>query len=254
VPNPAVSALQAAAGRLGLEVRRAGGETDKHRQRGLLLAHLGVTLVLDAGANVGQYAAIHLREWTGYTGRIASFEPVGASHEACAAAARSDAGWTTHPYGLSDRSASLPMTVPEGHSDLSSLHGLTPAGARFIAGTRTRVEDVAVERLDDVIDAIAGPDDRLALKLDVQGHEGAVLRGAQRTLDRVVLVECELPLLALYERQDTFEGLLGTFATAGFVPVGMRSNHVDPRTGFAVDADVFLVRAEAAAAAPGEGP
>jgi FkbM family methyltransferase len=242
VPNRAVTALQAAAGRLGLEVRRVGAETDKHEQRRLLLEHLAVTLVVDAGANVGQYAGTHLRRWTGYTGRIASFEPVRVSFEAAARAARGDDAWTTYPYGLSDRSATLPMTVPDGQSDLSSLQDTTSAGARLMAGARVMVEQVTVERLDDVIADVAGPQDRLALKLDVQGHEAAVLRGAARTLARVVLLECELPLVALYEGQGSFRDLLAVLWDAGFTPVGVRSNYVDPATGFALDADAFFVR------------
>lgn len=235
-----VKVAQAAAARFGIEVRRAGRTMTNHQQRSMLLDRLGVTLVLDAGANVGQYAGVHLRQWTAYTGRIASFEPVSASYIQCAQAAQTDPLWDTYPYGLSDASATVPILVPEGQSDLSSLHPPTKFGSRLLESHAIRTEQVEVRRLDDVIDQIARPDDVLALKLDVQGHEAAVLRGSTRTLERVVLVECELPLVAVYQDQATFEEMMAAFSNDGFMPVGLSANCVDPTTGFAVDADVFF--------------
>jgi FkbM family methyltransferase len=230
--------LRSSAERLGI---RAAPET-RHSQRALLLRHLRVDLVLDVGANAGQYGGVHLREWTGYRGRIASFEPVSACYAQCAVAAAKDRSWMTFPYGLSDIDQSAMITVPAGQEDLSSLHAFTGTGERMTETTTTSTERVSLRRLDGVIDEIAKPSDRLALKIDVQGHEGAVLRGAVRTLERVLLVECEIPLVSMYQGQQTFAEMLALLADAGFFPVGMQSNYVDPASGYAMDADVFLTR------------
>jgi FkbM family methyltransferase len=203
---------------------------------------LDVDLVLDVGANVGQYAGIHLRDWTGYRGRIASFEPVSTSYAQCDAAAKDDPLWTVFPYGLSDAGRTVPITVPAGQEDLSSLHAFTDVGKKMIEMTTSRTELVTLRQLDEVIGHVSTPTDRLALKLDVQGHEAAVLRGACSALTRVVFVECEMPLVGMYEGQDTFPRLLALLAAHGFGPVGMYSNYVDPTTGYSMDADMFLVR------------
>jgi FkbM family methyltransferase len=232
------TAVKAAAEQFGLRTP----PQNRHTQRALLLDHLGVDLVLDVGANVGQYAGIHLRRWTRYEGRIASFEPVGSCFAQCAAAAAEDPSWEAFPYGLSNVEDTVPITVPAGQEDLSSLHGFTAAGAKMIETTTASVEHVNLRRLDDVIGEVSRSSDRLALKLDVQGHEAAVLRGAERTLKRVVLVECEMPLVPMYDGQPTFATLLGLLAGSGFGPVGMASNYVDPQTGCAMDADVLLIR------------
>jgi FkbM family methyltransferase len=228
--------------RLGIEITRTGANTGKHQQRAMLLNHLAVDLVLDVGANVGQYASIHLRDWTGYTGRIASFEPVESCFAKFAGAALADTAWTAMPYGLSDVAGPRTINVPVGQEDLSSLHGYTTVGEKMTETTTTTAQEIDLRRLDDEIDALAKPADRLALKVDVQGHEAAVLRGAAETLKRVVLVEIEMPLVAMYDGQETFADLLAILADAGFSPVGMSSNYVDPETGRAMDADVFLVR------------
>lgn len=218
-----------------------------HDQRRLLFEALQISLVIDVGANIGQYAGVYLREWTGYRGNIVSFEPVGASYEYCASQARFDDKWTVEHLGLSDTASTLRIYVPDGASDLSSIHPLTSTGLSMTSGRTLATEEVQVRRLDDVIGDHATLEDRIALKIDVQGHEAAVLRGGRVALQRVALLECEMPLVALYEDQESFLGLLTEIDQAGFVPVGMRSNYIEPVRGVAVDADFFFVQKEAMA-------
>jgi hypothetical protein len=80
--------------RLGLEVHRIGGRPIEvplpHVVR--LLARENINLVLDVGANIGQFA-YDLRR-SGYCGRIVSFEPLSAAHEKLSAWAAADAALT----------------------------------------------------------------------------------------------------------------------------------------------------------------
>jgi FkbM family methyltransferase len=234
---------QRAAALAGFELQRAGHEADRHAQRAILLERLGVSVVLDVGANIGQYAAEHLRRYSRYRGRVISFEPVAECYEQCAARAQDDSLWTAFHYGLSDVAGVVPIHVPRGQTDLSSLRTATAAGSRMMAGHSIDVEHVEVRRLDDVIDDLAGGADVLALKLDVQGHELAVLSGAQQTLKRVALLECELPLVPLYEGQDSFVEMLARVQAMDFVPVGIMPNYLDRASGYVMDADVLFVSA-----------
>ena len=114
----------------------------------------------------------------------------------------------------------MAILVPEGRSNLSSLQPPNKFGSRLLESHAIRTELVEVRALDDVMDQIARPDDVLALKLDVQRHEAAVLRGSPHTLERVVLVECGLPLVAMHQDQASFETMLAAFSNDGLVPVG----------------------------------
>jgi FkbM family methyltransferase len=228
----------------GFEVRRYDpAAIDQHRQRRLLFDRLGVNVVLDVGANVGQYAGTHLRHWTGYAGRIESFEPVMASHRACAAAAHDDNLWTVHQFGLSDRDGAATINIPDGASDLSSLLAFTARGRHMTSEAAVTQEQVTLHRLDDLFEQLAEPGSRVALKLDVQGYEAAVLRGAEHSLSQVVLIECELPLAPLYEGSDSFADLVTLITGMDFSPIGMWTNYIDRSTGAALDADAFFVRA-----------
>ncbi len=213
----------------------------QHEQRARLLAALEVTLVVDGGANVGQFAAEHLRGGSGWTGPIASFEPVPPTAAALRERAAGDPGWAVHELALSDAEGVATITVPGTSSDLASFAPLTEDGVRLVNGDKAArtAYDVRTVRLDAA--GVVGPDDRVALKLDLQGHEPQALAGAAGILEQVVLVEVELPLVPIYAGQGGFAEHLAAYAELGFVPVGFHNNWV-PQDGRAIDVDALLVR------------
>ena len=79
-----------------------------------LLRHRATDLMLDVGANTGQYATA-LRE-AGYAGHIVSFEPLSAAHAACARAASRDQNWEVAEFH-----------VEKGHLD-DVFRSITTAG------------------------------------------------------------------------------------------------------------------------------
>ncbi len=93
--------------RFGLDIahfRPAAG------RRAEIMASLEIGMVLDVGANVGQYAT-ELRRF-GYGGSILSFEPVSEAFDELVRASSADAGWecVRLALGQSDGSAKLGVT------------------------------------------------------------------------------------------------------------------------------------------------
>ncbi len=80
--------------------------------------------------------------------------------------------------------------------------------------------EVQVVRLDDLLaqSGLAASDFSL-LVLDVQGFELGVLRGADRTLDAIDAVACEVASVPLYENGSTAESLDAHLADRGFARV-----------------------------------
>ncbi|HET6507367.1 MAG TPA: FkbM family methyltransferase [Baekduia sp.] len=212
----------------------------KAEQRRQLLASLGVTVVIDGGANVGQYAIDELRQGSGWTGRIVSFEPVPTTFASLARRAKEDALWQVRCEGLGDAAGTVTCHVPRFASDMASVSELTPT-ARAIAGSQVVDQcDVVIVRLDQC-DGVVESDDVIALKLDVQGHERFAIDGAAGVLEQIALIECEVAYEPLYEGQVPFVEQLGQMAECGFRPVGVYNNLMF-RGGRIFDADVLLVR------------
>ena len=179
-----------------------------------LLAERAVSVVLDVGANEGQFAS-ELRAW-GYRGRIVSFEPIPAVAAALRARASTDPAWEVREEALGAAEGTATLHV----SALSAFSSLrTPLPSVLTLDDRsTPVEtvEVTVRRLDDVFDDLVDVGDRAFLKLDTQGNEADVLDGTPEALARVEGVQLELGVRRLYEGEQLAPALIARMEGAGF--------------------------------------
>lgn len=180
-----------------------------------MLDHFGITLVLDIGANTGQYVG-YLRA-AGWTGRVVSFEPVTGVHGVLAGNAAADPAWEVAPamaLGSADGAAEITLS---NESDMSSLLALRDEILAVSPSTAAGgTERVNVRALDSLFDDYAGADDRVFLKIDTQGFERAVLDGARNSLPRIAGLQVELSLIPLYEGEALWRELVDRLEAAGF--------------------------------------
>jgi FkbM family methyltransferase len=178
-----------------------------------------VDLVIDVGANEGQFA-LELRSF--YGGEILSFEPVASAFEKLAAAAAADPDWQVHKLALGSRASTQTINVA-GRSVFSSLLKANAySSQRFGQGaSAASVEVVSVRRLDDVLEEIRPAARRIFLKLDTQGYDMEVFRGLGNWLARVVALQSEVSLVAIYEGMPHWTETIAVYETAGFGVVAM---------------------------------
>lgn len=211
------------------------------------IAHFGVDCVIDVGANAGQYATM-LRSDVGFTGTIISFEPNPAVYAHLAQAAGKDARWFTHNIALTDADGEAQFNIMAA-DQFSSLNkpgeGLEP-----IFAERNRVErSVAVtcRRLDSLLPELEGARDARAilLKMDTQGHDASVCRGAGAVLGRMAGLQTELAVRALYDGATDYRAMIALLAEVGFVPNAMFANNKG-HFPLLVELDGLFVRADLA--------
>jgi FkbM family methyltransferase len=202
-----------------------------------------INCVIDVGANRGQYASM-LRS-SGYAGRIVSIEPL---PELCAELRRlADPEWRVINVALGDEEEVLPFNVFAA-TDLSSflrpkadIESIVPhAQLKGVASIRVTELDRLVP---EVTEGIAEP--RIFLKLDTQGFDLRVLKGAGQTLAHVFLMQSEISIIPLYEDMPTYFEALTAFHALGFIPSGFFSVYEEQQSGINVDYDVVLTRATA---------
>ena len=187
-----------------------------------LLQLLKVDCVLDVGANKGQYANF-LRAHADYKGEILSFEPVPELAMVLSERAKKDPLWHVFPCALGAREESLPINVTQG-TTLNSFLAPVRSGVEYIdqINTVVRTEKVPVRTVDSVLkERESSSSDTFFLKLDTQGYDHEVLKGATDSLPRIAALQTEISCLPIYEKMTGFLESLEALKKLGFDVTGM---------------------------------
>jgi FkbM family methyltransferase len=207
--------IRALAHRFGFDIHRYNPYHSADLRLFAMLVANRINLVLDVGANTGQYAKM-LRH-VGYSGRIVSFEPLSDAHRSLVEAASRDANWTAaERVAIGSSSSELTINIA-GNSMSSSLLPMADTHASVAPeSVYIGTETVRVVPLDEVAPKYASTSDRVLLKLDVQGYEAAVLEGAPVTLANATGVQLEMSFVELYVGQPLFQDLFAALTQRGF--------------------------------------
>jgi FkbM family methyltransferase len=232
--------------RLGVDIVRYSPAGHPIARRRALFDAYGVDLVLDAGANRGQYAR-QLRTM-GYRGRIVSFEPVSDVYDMLARAAARDRLWTTVNVGLGDIDGSATMHVSDARVFSSLLSRSTQRDYLDPESAPIRDETVQIRRLDSISDEYLADASSPYLKIDTQGFDAQVLDGAGKTIDRYVGVQVELSLVPLYVGENNYQDTIIWLLDRGFELMSVEPGESDPRTGRLYWMDALFFRDVASAA------
>jgi FkbM family methyltransferase len=234
---------------VGLDVRRLDPLASEHTRLALLLDANQVDLVLDIGANAGQWA--HELRRAGYAGDMISFEPLIQAHMKLTRKAVRDRRWAVAPrVALGERNAEVEIHVA-GNSVSSSLLQMLPmhsSGAPKSAYVGS--EKTPMVTLDSLIGKVIPSGRRIFCKLDVQGYEAKVLAGAHSLLKDTIGLQMEISLAPLYQGQPTFGELLNTMSRSGFEIFGFVPGFVDPATGRMLQIDGVFFRSASKGATP----
>jgi FkbM family methyltransferase len=239
-------AIQRVLRSLGYEIRRF--TLDEMNRLKLLLEIHQVDVVLDIGANIGQFAST-LRV-AGFRGTIISFEPQSQAHSRLQKLAVLDPDWIVAPRSaIGAEPGEITMNLSANSVSSSALpildtHTESSKGSRYVGQ-----EIAPVIRLDDS-DAIPR-EGRIFVKIDTQGLEDQVIMGAPDVLARAVGVQCELSLAQLYEGQPDYLEVLRKLTAMGFEPWSVEPGFEDPQSRRLLQMDVTMFKGASNASAAG---
>ena len=200
-----------------------------------------VNLVFDVGANAGLYGRI-LRD-AGYHGRIVSFEPLSAVREKLLEVSSKDPLWEVAPraaIGSEDGEIEIHVagnTVSSSVLEMLESHrGAAPESA-YVGSEKT-----PLQRLDTVAPDYLRDDSQLFIKVDTQGYEDQVLKGAEHLLPKAVGLQLELSLVPLYKDQCLFTEMVARCNALGFNLWTISPVFGDSRTGRLLSVDAIFFR------------
>jgi FkbM family methyltransferase len=231
-------AIQATFHSVGLDIRRHAGSLARLRCR--LLRSGAITVVIDVGANIGQYAGAVRR--CGFQGRIVSVEPLPEAHTSLVRSAKHDSRWEQHNLALGKRDGNITINVSANSVSSSALPMLTSHLDAAPQSVYTGTVLAKVRRLDTLRDQLVRPADRVWLKLDVQGLESDVLEGAGGTLEQVAGIEAELSLVPLYKDQELFYEVSEHLYSRDFFCAFLEPEFADPRSGHMLAINALFLR------------
>lgn len=230
--------------RAGFEVSSYSPDLDWERNYMAQLETHQVNVVLDVGANSGQYAT-DLRR-AGFKDRVVSFEPLSKPFSQLASKASKDPLWESRQWALGDIDGKVSINVAGNAGESSSvLPMLKSHQDAFPWANYVGTEEVLIYRLDCVAPQFLRPTDVTFLKIDVQGFEKQVLAGGKSTLnDHCVGMQLELSFAALYEGGMLIHEALDLAYSLGFTLTGMIPCVTDTRNGRMLQADGIFFRAD----------
>lgn len=170
-----------------------------------------IDLVLDGGANRGQWSTEIRREFPSMP--VISIEPILAAYQELEIIAYEVGNWSTLNVALGENTGISTMNVANNGEQSSSLlqpddHLNYYPTVEFVTTQETKV--ITLDSID-IKNA-----SRIFLKLDLQGNELPALKGATNLLRKVKAIELEMTTVKMYQDQATFLEVASYLADHGF--------------------------------------
>ena len=210
------------------------------RRRKKLLAHFGITKILDVGANTGQYAQ-ELRKIE-FEGTIVSFEPISGVFEALKKNMINDSKSVLKNFALGDKNETKTINIAKNLAS-SSFFSRTKYFEEIASqADYISEEQVEIKILDSIFDTICTDDDVVFLKLDTQGYEKNILNGAKESLMKIKGIQIELALKPTYNEAPNFKEIFKIIEDAGFTLFSLEEGFEDENSGRLIEVDGIFFR------------
>ncbi len=186
-----------------------------------VIESLNIDLVIDAGANEGQFAR-SLRKF--YLGEIHSFEPVSSVFDILLESTVSDPLWHAHKFALGNHESEQNINVSNFSVFSSLLEVNQYCDRRFGEQSATaKKELISVRRLEKVLDNICSEirNRKIFLKMDTQGFDLKVFEGLGNKLQYVYAIQSEPSLVPIYDGMPHWTDSILAYERAGFKVAGL---------------------------------
>jgi len=190
-----------------------------------------VTLILDIGANRGQYA-MGMRA-IGFEAAIESFEPDPDIFKKLKLNSIRDANWKVHNKALIDnKSKTMNFFVSSNSGFSSSLLKFTEVFSQVYDGIRVQNEiEVECENFGNWL-VQHSSEQAIFIKADIQGFEKRLFESVSlQDFPNIRAIMLEVSFTALYEGEWDLVGAVTYFNSSGFSLIGVSTEDYDSKYG-----------------------
>ena len=210
-----------------------------HFGRFKILKFLNIDLILDVGANKGQYAS-SLR-WGGYKGNIISYEPLNSAFKILKHKSILDKKWDVFNFGLGDINGVFKINESKNSYsssilDISTKHLQESPNSKYICNY-----EVNIKRLDDIFFETAKDFNNIFLKIDTQGFEEKIILGAKQSLKFIKLIQMEVSIEELYTEEKLLLEMCNLMDRIGFKVISIEPGFFSKSNGFMLQAEIIFL-------------
>lgn len=189
----------------------------KSSAKHLIVKHIegrNIDTILDVGANIGQFG-IDLT-YAGYRDKIISFEPEISSFTILQRNSRKRKHWIAINLGLGSSESKLLLNVSGNYGLRSSFLSMEQIHLENLPSSRiVHTQEIAISTLDRQLKILNVNPNSALLKLDVQGFEYEVLKGARDSLSKIPYCFFEVSLVQMYRNEGSLLDLLNYLSNFG---------------------------------------
>lgn len=200
-----------------------------------------INLVLDVGANTGQFAQ-YLRQDIRYLKKIISFEPLSNAFCALKQNAKGDDLWSVKNYALGDKNETKEINIAQNLASSSFLNMLPLHIKAAPQAQYVGKELIEIKTLDSIFNDVFKEGENVYLKIDVQGYESKVIKGAESGLSYINTIQLEMSLAPLYQNELLLPEILSLMKDKGYSLVHIIPCFYDKKTGQLLQVDGIFHR------------
>ncbi len=188
-----------------------------------------IDLLLDVGANTGQYAA--QARALDYKKNIVSFEPAIEAFKKLSLKSANDPHWEVLHTGIGAHKSIAEINI-SGNSYSSSILEMLPAHLETAPESKyISKETIQLDTIDNFLAARKDQSKNIFLKIDTQGYEWQVLQGALNSLEFISCIQLEMSLVELYKSEKKFLEITQFLIAAGFEIFTLEPEFYNKKTG-----------------------
>lgn len=203
------------------------------------LQNMDINTVIDVGAHLGEFA-LQIHELLP-NAKLYCFEPLPDNFIELKANLKDLSNFQAFNLAVGDQKGKVEM-YRNDYSPSSSLMKMTKLHKdSFPFTSGEKLEKVEASTLDEIVKELELKDNVL-LKIDVQGYEARVIRGAKNFLDHVNVIIIETSFYELYEGQLLFADIYELLSKQGFVYSGTWEQLRSPIDGTPLQQDSIFIK------------
>jgi FkbM family methyltransferase len=203
------------------------------------LQNMNINTVIDVGAHQGEFA-IQIHQILPKA-KIYSFEPLQDNFNELNSNLNNLQNFKSFKLAVGDHQGQMEMYSNDFSPSSSILKTSQLHKDNFPFSATAKLEKIEISTLDEIVKSLE-LEDNILLKIDVQGYEDKVIRGAKKCLDNIQAIIIETSFTPLYEGQPLFVDIYQMLIEQGFVYSGSLAELKSPLDGIPLQQDSLFIK------------